>query len=116
MIYADYESILVSKDNGKQNLDKSYTSKYQKHIACSYDCKLVYVDNKFSKPFKSYLGEDFVYNLIHGMVEESKYCSDVMKNHFNKELVMNKKDVADFENSTKCWISWIIFMLMMMLK
>ena len=26
-----------------------------------------------------------------------------MKNHFNKELVMTKKDHEDFENSTKCW-------------
>ena len=27
-----------------------------------------------------------------------------MKKHFNKELVMAKKDVEDFETSTKCWI------------
>ena len=33
------------------------------------------------------------------MIEESKYCSDVMKKPFNKELVMNE----DFGNSTKCW-------------
>ena len=35
------------------------------------------------------------------MIEESKYCSDVMKEHFNKEIVMTKKDDEDFENSTK---------------
>ena len=33
------------------------------------------------------------------MIEESKYCSDVMKKHFNKELVITKKDNEDFENS-----------------
>ena len=38
------------------------------------------------------------------MIEESKYCGDVMKKHFNKELVMTKEDNEDFENSTKCWI------------
>ena len=38
------------------------------------------------------------------MIEESKYCSDVMKKLFNKELLMTKKDNKDFENSTKCWI------------
>ena len=37
-------------------------------------------------------------------MEEGKYCSDVMKKHFNKELVMTKEDNEDFENSTKCWI------------
>ena len=38
------------------------------------------------------------------MIEESKYCNDVMKKCFTKELVMTKKDNEDFENSTKCWI------------
>ena len=58
IIYADWESILVSKGNGKQNPDEPYTNKYQKYIACSYGYKLVCVDDKFSKPFKTYLGED----------------------------------------------------------
>ena len=73
-------------------------------IACSYDCKFVCVDDKLSKPFKAYLGKDAIYNFINIMIEESKYFSEVMKNHFNKELVMTKEDSEDFKNSTKCWI------------
>ena len=76
MIFADFESIFVPEDNGKQNLDQSYTSKYQKHVACSYGHKSVCVDDIFSKPFKSYLGQDSVYNFINSFFEESKYCSD----------------------------------------
>ena len=38
------------------------------------------------------------------MAEESKYCSDVMKKHFNKKLAMTTKNNEGFENSTKCWI------------
>ena len=53
MIYADFESILVPGDNGNQNPEKFYSSRYQRHIACSYGYKLVNVDDKFSKPFKS---------------------------------------------------------------
>ena len=68
MIYTDFEIILVPKNNKKQNPNESYTNKYQKHIACSYGYKLVCVDGKLSKPFKSYLGEDAVCNFI------SKYC------------------------------------------
>ena len=90
--------------NGKRNPEETYTNKYQKQIACSYGYKLVCVDDKFSKPFKSYLGKDTVYNFINIMIEESKYCSDVIKKHFNKELVMTKKDNESFKNSTKCWI------------
>ena len=62
----------MPEDNGKQNSEESYTNKYQKHIACSYGYKLVCVDNKFSKPFKTYLAEDDVYNFINSMIEERK--------------------------------------------
>ena len=60
MIYADFESNLVLEDNGKQNPKESYNNKCQKHVACSCGYKLVCVDDKFSQPFKSYLGEDAV--------------------------------------------------------
>ena len=80
-----------------------------KHIACNYGCKLVCVNDTFSKPFKIYLGEEVVYNSIN-MIEESKYRTDMMKKHFNQERVMTKEDNGDFRNSAKCWI-----MLKMML-
>ena len=32
------------------------------------------VNDKFSKPFKSYLDKDAVYNFISTMIEETKYC------------------------------------------
>ena len=38
-------------------------------------------------PFKSYLGEDAVYNFINSMVDESKYCSNVMKKKLTKDLL-----------------------------
>ena len=90
MIYGDFEIVLVPEDNGKQNPNESYTIKYQKHVTCCYGYKWVYVDDNFSKPFKSYLGKDSVYNLMSSVIEESKYCNDVMKKYFNKELVMTK--------------------------
>ena len=56
MVHANFESILVPEDNGKQNPNDFYTNKYQKYVACSYGYKFLCVDNKFSKPFKSYSG------------------------------------------------------------
>ena len=104
MICADFESILEPEDNGKQNPEESYTNIYKKHVACSYGYKLVCVDDNFSKPFKSYLDEDAVYNFNNSIIEESKYCIDMMKKRFNKELVMTKEDDEDFKNTTNCWI------------
>ena len=69
MIYADFESILVPEDNGKQNPKEPFANKCQKLIACSYGYKLVCVDDKFSKLFKSYFGKDAVYNFINSIIE-----------------------------------------------
>ena len=104
IIYADFESILVPENNGKQNPEESYTSKYKKYTACSYQYKLVCVDDMFSKSFKSYLGHDAICNFINSMIKESKYCNDVMKKYFDKELVMTNEGKKIFKNSTKCWI------------
>ena len=38
------------------------------------------------------------------MIEESKYRTDMMNKHFNKELVMTKEDKENFENSNNYWI------------
>ena len=83
MIYTDIESIVVPDNNGKKNADESYTNEYQRHIGCSFGYKLISIDNQFSKPFESYLGEDAVHRFITNMVEEKKYCSHVLKKYFN---------------------------------
>ena len=90
MICADFESTVVPDDNGKQNQNESYTNKYQKRVACSYGYNLRRVYDKLSKPFKQCLRKDAVYNFISNMIKESKYCSEMMKKYFNKELVMTK--------------------------
>ena len=63
-------------------------------------------NDKFSKPFKTYLDKNAVYNFINNIIEESKYCSEMVKKHFNKHLVMTKEVNGDFKNSTKCWICY----------
>ena len=75
MFYEDFESILVLEDNRKQNLNESYTNKYQKHVVCSYGYKIVCVDDKVSNLTISYLGEDAVKIFMSSMIKENKYSS-----------------------------------------
>ena len=102
IIHKDFESILVPEDNGKQNPSQPYNNKYQKHVACSYGYKLVCVNDKFSKPFKTSLEKDTVYNFIKSTIAEGKYCNEVMKKFFNKKFVMTEECNENFKNSTKC--------------
>ena len=94
----------MPEDNGKQNQNETYKNKFQKHVTCSYDYKLVCGNDSVSKPFKSYLGKDAVQSFIISMIEESKYFSEVIKKHVNKELGLTKEGNKEIKNSTKCWI------------
>ena len=54
VIYADFEcASLSSTDNGYHYLK---TEKYQDHIVWNYGYKLICVDEKYSKTWKSYFG------------------------------------------------------------
>ena len=85
----------MPEDNETQNPEESYTDKYKKNIACSYGYQIVCADDEFSKPYKTYLGIDAVYNFVKSMIKRSKYCSEMMKKHFNKELTMTKEGNKD---------------------
>ena len=98
MIYADFEIICFLLPEAKSS--KSVIQINSKNIlfvvmainqyvlkvslVSSYGYKLVCVKGKFSQPFKTYLGKDALYNFINSKIAKSKYCSDVMKKHFNK--------------------------------
>ena len=49
------------------------------------------------------------------MIKKIKHCSDVIKKHFKKELVMTKEDNKDFKNLLNVR-SMIMIILMVMLK
>ena len=77
--------------------------KIQRSFIQTYGFKLVCVDDNFSKPFKTYLGKDSVYNFVNSMIKESKSWSGLVKKYFEKELVMTNEDNGNFENSTESW-------------
>ena len=86
----------MPQNNGKQNTDEYYTNKYQIHTTGSYGYKLVYVDDKFSKPFNTNLGEDRVCNFINfiNIIIWSKKVSIVRKrwkNILTSNLWLRKK-------------------------
>ena len=101
MIDADFESILVPEDNGKQNLNDSYIKKYQKHVVCNNSYELVCFDDKFSKPFT----EVMLFTILSIVWSEKLYTVVIwLKKYFSKELVLTRKGDEHFEDSTKCWI------------
>ena len=93
VIYADFECITVpiKEEHGKQ------TVAYQEHKACGYGYKIVcQYDDKYSKPYKGYRGENAVYKLIENLSEQIEIKKKIIKQNFNKEIIISKKEQNDF--------------------
>ena len=105
VIYADFEAITEKIQGCQPNNDKSYTEAYQKHTDCGYGYKVVCrYDDKYTKPINIYRGEKAVYKFMEKMLEEVKYCKNIMKKEFNKQLIMTDNDELSFKLEQKCHI------------
>ena len=103
-IYADFDCIFKKVDVGISNNDVTYTRKYQDHVPCSFDYKVVCIDNKFSKKIVLYRGKNAVNKFIRLIFNEYNYCRRIMKKYFNKILVMSAEENERFELTNICWI------------
>ena len=97
-IYADFD---CNFKKVKCN-EGSYTEKYQDHTPCSFAYKIVFIDDKFTKPAIVNRGENAAYEFIKAILEEYKYCKHFNK-HFNKNLIMTEEEDL-FQKSNNCWI------------
>ena len=105
VIYADFEAITEKIDTCQPPDSKSYTTTYQSHRACSFGYKVVcHADQCYSKPVEIYRGEDAIEKFIVKMFEEVRSCQSVMREHFNKSLIMTEENERDFKNSITCYI------------
>ena len=67
-------------------------------MPCSFAHEVVCVDDKF------YKGKNLVNKYIKAILEEYEYCKKVMRKHFNKNVIMSKKEEQIFQSISKCLI------------
>ena len=70
----------------------STQTKYQNHISCSFDYKLVCIDDRFSKPILVFRDENAAYKFIKAILKEYEHCKKLMKKHFNKNMTMTEEE------------------------
>ena len=99
-IYADFECNLKNV----KCCEGTCTKKYHEHVPCSYAYQVVCIDDKFSKPIVVARGENAAYEFIKAILKERKYCKKIMKDQFNKNLVMTEEEEYLFQQSNNCWI------------
>ena len=105
VMYADFKALTEKVQGCQPNNDNSYTDAYQKHTDCGCGFKVVCCyDDKYSKPVQIYRDENAVYKFMEKMLEEVKYCKNVIKYKLNKPLKMTKEDQEKFLKADSCHI------------
>ena len=78
--------------------------KHHDHVPCSYAYKIVCIDDRFSKAIVVYRGENAAYEFIKAVLKEYKYCKKIVKEHFNKNVIMSKEEEYLLQQINNCWI------------
>ena len=86
-----------------------FTKKYHEHVPCSYAYKVVCIDDKYSKSIIVYGGGNAAYEFIKSFLKEHKYCKKIIKDQFNKNLIITKKGEYLFQQSNTCWVCKKLF-------
>ena len=81
-----------------------HTIKYQEHILNSIGAKLVCIDDRFTLSSIIFRGKDFINKFITWILDRQKWTKQIIKQYFNKRLIMTNEDEEIYNNSHICWI------------
>ena len=99
-IYADIECF-----NEKVNFEKgNNTTFYLKHVPNSIAAKLVCIDDAFTQPIKLFFGSNCINEFLQWVIGQKIKCNKIIKNHFNKKLIMTRADEENYNDTNSCWI------------
>ena len=102
VIYADFESILISCTQENLNDDASYTQKTHEHQASGF-CYIVVSDvEDFNTPPVVYRGENAVENFLECLLVEEKHIRPILEHVVPMEL--SALDERSFQTATYCHI------------
>ena len=95
------QNVLKKKTNSKKG---EYTIKYQEHIPNSIGAKLVCIDDRFTLPSIIFTGKNCINKFITWVLDKQKWTKQIIKQYFNKRLIMTSEDEEIYNNSHICWI------------
>ena len=99
-IYADTECFL-KRTKIKEG---EHTIKYQEHQPNSIRAKLVCIDDRFTLPSIIFKGKDCINKFIASVLDKQKWTKQIIKQYFNKRLIMTNEDEEIYNNSHIYWI------------
>ena len=79
------------RGSDRNNNNWKYTERYQLHFPCSFAYKVVFFD-LVNHLVVLYRAKHAIKKFIEAILKVMNYCKNVIKNNFNKNLVMSPED------------------------
>ena len=98
-IYADIECFIK-----KVNFKKCTKTTYQKHAPNSICAKLICIDDAHTLPTKILFESSCINEFLRWVFKIKKKWNKIIKEHFNKKLIMSPEDERNYNNTQDCWI------------
>ena len=107
-IYADFESLLESKEMAEKNPSRSWTERYQEHIPCGFGMHTVCTDKRSHSKPKIYFGKDSAEKFIDCVQRETRIVRKFLENKIDMER-LSFIQWRLYQSATKCHICQKIF-------
>ena len=77
---------------------------YQHYVPNSIAAKLVCIDERFTKPTKSFTGKQCIKEFPEWVFEKYDKCKQIISKYFKKKLIVSREDEERYKNTQNCWI------------
>jgi len=105
VIYADLEALNMKLDNCENDNNKSWTLKTHRHEPCSFAYKVICLeDNRYSKAWKLYRGENAIYKFFESIFEEEKEIRAQLNKFKCSKPNLTIEENKVYESSKSCYI------------
>ena len=84
-------------------MEGGHTIRYQEHQPNSIGAKLVCTDDRFTLPSMIFKGKDCVNKFITWVLHKQKWTKQIIKQYFDKRLIMTNEIEKRYQNSQICW-------------
>lgn len=102
-IYADFESILESKEIVEKDPSQPWTERYQNHIPCGFGIHTVCTDKRFYSKPKIYFGKDCAERFIDCVQREAAIIRKFLRNKVPMTR-LSSEQWRSHQSATKCHI------------
>ena len=95
---------ILSALTKKCTLRKAKRQHLHMYVPNSIAAKLVCINDNYTQLTKIFFGGNCIIKFLQWVFKQKIHCNKIIKNHFNKELIISQEDEEYYNNTSEWWI------------